>query len=164
MKDREFKKKMKDEAEKFSKKVHDEISPVVEREVEAKIKNRTTEYIWAIIANIFTLWIFNNLLDWNFPYLTTAFIPALAIFNIAFVATIISNFLLLFFDKNWFRALNHLILNILGILALYTLFITFPFNSSGMPDLTIRIIIIAALIATAIAMVVEIFKLIFRKL
>jgi hypothetical protein len=114
-------------------------------------------YIIAIIVNVILLWVANNLLAWNVPFLTSDFVAVLGVLNISIGA----NILWFFYDAAWFRHLLQIILNILAMVVIYTFYVVFPLDIG--PDivrLVLRIAMIAMLIGLGIATIIELIRLI----
>ena len=56
---------------------------------------KTSEFVFAIIANIILLYIVNSMLSWNLSFISLSFQEVLWIFNISIAATIIANIIFL---------------------------------------------------------------------
>ena len=122
---------------------------------------KKSEYIGAIVVNIILLYIFNNLVNWHIYFITGAFNEVLWIINLAVIAVIIGNILLLIFNPEWFRHIVKIILNIFVITAVYSIYSIFPFNfSSFLTDWSVTIALIFVMIGIVIATIVELFLLI----
>lgn len=94
-----------------------------------KRRSKKPDYIIAIIINVALLYVVNNLIRWDIPYLTREFADKpLLILNISITATIIANAIFLAFDPEWFTALVRAILNLISIAFLYTFLTVFPLN------------------------------------
>ena len=127
-----------------------------------KEKNsKKLEYFGAIIFNIILMYIFNNLLSWHVYFITSALNEVLWIINLAIIATIIGNVLLLIFNPQWFRHVVKIILNIFAVTAVYHIYNVFPFNfSSFLIDWSVTIALIFVIVGIAIATIIELFFLI----
>lgn len=124
-------------------------------------KEEKIEYIVAIIFSLIFLYIFNNLLNWNVYFVTTAFNQVLWIINLSITATIIGNALLLLYNPVRFRHLIKLIINIISIIAVYYVYRVFPFEfNNSFYNWGLNIILILIMIATAIAIIVELYLLV----
>ena len=136
----------------------------VRRRREFRKRNRRVEYIGAIIVNAILIFVFNNLLNWRVPFLTSDFNLVLWAINLSLGATIIANILFLAYDARWFHHLLRLILNILAFLATYLLYRIFPFAfSERLVEQVVRIALIVAMAAISIAFIVEFFRLVFNR-
>ncbi|HZD59257.1 MAG TPA: hypothetical protein VE439_02230, partial [Anaerolineae bacterium] len=121
---------------------------------------KKSSYVAAIIINIVLLLIFNNLLNWHVPFITRSFLIPLRILNISITATIIANLVFLVYDPAWFLALTRTVLNIIGLVFVYTLFIVFPFDfssltSEGLIVTLVKIVLIIGIFGTAVAVIIE---------
>jgi hypothetical protein len=113
-----------------------------------------------LIANIILLYFFNNIIFANIPFLVTKdFISCLWAINLALGVGIIGNFICLIYHPRWFPHLVQALLNLLVILAVYTVYRIFPFNlSSEGLQTAARIILLIIIAGTGIAFVVEAVK------
>ena len=123
---------------------------------------RRAGHLAAVIANLLLLWAANNLLAWQLPFITDAFIAALPVVNISFLASIAGHAILVFYAP---RAARHLLgaaMNAASFASTYTLLVIFPFTF-GAWDQMARIVLVLALVATAIAIVVDLARLVFGR-
>lgn len=126
---------------------------------EKKVKK--SEFIVAIIVNLILFYIVNNLLSWNFSFITSSFQDVLWIFNISICATIIANIIFLAYHPGWFRSLAKIVLNILSFYVCYYLFTIFPFIFSQTAyTIVVKMIIIMGMVALLIISLVEVLRLI----
>lgn len=126
-----------------------------------KKKEERIEYVVAIIFSLIFLYIFNNLLNWNVYFVTAAFNQVLWIINLSITATIIGNALLLLYNPVRFRHLIKLIINIISIIAVYYVYRVFPFEfNNSFYNWGLNIILILIMIATTIAIIVELYLLV----
>ena len=128
---------------------------------EKEKNSKKSEYFGAIVVNIILLYIFNNLLNWQVYFITNALNEVLWIINLAIIATIIGNIILLIFNPEWFRHIIKIILNIFAFTAVYSIYSVFPFNfSSFLIDWSVTIALIFIMIGIAVATIIELFFLI----
>ncbi len=121
-----------------------------------KIKpHKRSEYIAAIIFNLVAVYIVNNLENWNVPFLADGWTACLWALNISIIAGIIGNFVLIFLNFPWFRALIQMVLNIISLVVLYTFYVIFPFDLSSGWELVIKIILLIGMVGTIIGTAVE---------
>jgi len=126
---------------------------------EKKVKK--SEFMVAIIVNVILFYIVNNLLSWNFSFITSSFQDVLWIFNISICATIIANIIFLAYHPGWFRSLAKIVLNILSFYVCYYLFTIFPFIFSQTAyTIVVKMIIIMGMVALLIISLVEVLRLI----
>ncbi|HHY00654.1 MAG TPA: hypothetical protein GX531_04690, partial [Methanothermobacter sp.] len=93
--------------------IQENIKKILKKIFEEK-KVKKSEFVVAIIVNVILLYIVNNLLSWNFSFITSSFQDVLWIFNISICATIIANIIFLTYHPGWFRSLAKIVLNILS--------------------------------------------------
>lgn len=96
-----------------------------------KREPKRPEFAIAIIINLIFLYIVNNLLSWNISFITPSFADILWILNISIVANILANIIFLIYYHDWLKTLIQVLLNILGILVVYYLYVVFPFVFSN---------------------------------
>jgi hypothetical protein len=141
--------------------IPDVINKLFAKRNKTEKKAKKSEYIIAIVVNIVLLYIFNNLLNWHIYFITNALNEVLWIINLAIIATIVGNILLLAYNPEWFRHVMKIILNIVAVIAVYNIFIVFPFNfNSFLIDWSVIIALIFVMVGITIATIVEFFFLI----
>jgi len=123
------------------------------------------EYVFDLLVNLVLLWVANNLLDWNIPFLTASFEAVLAVLNISILANIIGSLLLIVHDGHWFRGFIKLIENSIGFVFILTAYIIFPFDFSiysGFDfEILAKILLILGMVGNGIAVIVEFFRMVF---
>jgi hypothetical protein len=117
-----------------------------------------SEFVAAIIINIIIWYIANNLVNWNLSFISPTFIEVLGILNLLIIATIVINFIFLFYDPGWFWNLFHIPIDILGIMTAYTFLIVFPFILNEFLALVLTILIILGIIGGFIGLIIHLFK------
>lgn len=121
------------------------------------------EFIVAIIVNIIFLYVVNNLVSWNISFITASFNDVLWIFNISIVANILANIIYLVYHSDWLRSIIQVVLNIIGFLVVYYLYVVFPFVfSSSWIIYGLKFALIVTMIALVIATFVEALKFILK--
>lgn len=121
-------------------------------------------YVVSMLVNAALIYVFNNLLTWNIPYLLPTFEGCLWAIRLSLSATIFINFIYIFFDENWFHHLMQAILNVFSWISIYFLYTIFPFTFPA--DLWTQITKIAflfLLVVIPIGTLVELIQF-FRKL
>jgi hypothetical protein len=127
-------------------------------------REQKSEYFVAIIFNIIFLYIVNNLLNWQVYFITNSFNEVLWIINLSIIITIIGNILLLLYSPERFRHVMKIILNIVAFIAVYFVYIVFPFNFyNSFYNWGFSILMILAMIGIIIASIVEIYLLVTGK-
>jgi hypothetical protein len=125
---------------------------------------RNQEYVAAIIFNFIFLYIVNNLLNWHVYFITSALIEVLWIINLSIGVAIIGNFLMLIYRPDWFRNVTKIVLNIVAFVAVYMVYIVFPFNfSNSFLNWGLAALLVLAMIGIIIAIIVEIYLLVTGK-
>lgn len=114
-------------------------------------KSKKSEYIISIIFSLICLYIVNNLLAWHVPFLKESWTAPLWILNVSLVFSILTSFILLFYDRNWLKGSLRIIANVISLAFLITFYVVFPLDISEGWTLLVRILLIIALIGTAIA-------------
>ena len=123
-------------------------------------RGRKSEYVTAIIFNLIFWYIVNNLLNWHIYFITNALNEVLWIVNLSIIAAIIGNALLLLYDPERFRHVMKIILNIFAFIAVYFVYVVFPFNFyNSFYNWGFSILLILAMIGIVIAIIVEIYLL-----
>ncbi len=114
------------------------------------------EFFIAIIVNIILLYVVNNLVSWNISFITASFNDILWIFNISIVANILANIIFLIYFAGWLKNIIQVLLNIIGILVVYYLYVVFPFVfSNTLITWGLEMALILALFAIVVATFVE---------
>jgi hypothetical protein len=122
---------------------------------------RIIDHAVSIAVSIILLFIFNSLLSWRIPFLTGSYIKCLWAIDLSIGSTIIANFVLLFYEKEWFRHLMHLFLDIFAMIAAYSIYSIFPFSfTEKVWQNTTNIVLIVILIVTGFSIIYEIIKII----
>jgi hypothetical protein len=126
---------------------------------------RRTGYIISIGVNLVLLWIVTNLVEWDIiPFLTADFeeLVPIAVFSIA--VGIVLYLAYLFFDPPWFRILGDSINSAIAFVVLLRTLQVFPFAfEGGFWTGATRVIVIFLVVATGIATLVNLGKLLSGK-
>jgi hypothetical protein len=85
-------------------------------------------YFLTILINFAMIYVANNLLVWNVPYLTNDFMRCLWAVNLSFAVTIFTNFIFIFFDRKWFHSLMEAFGTIFSFLSTYVFWQIFPLD------------------------------------
>jgi hypothetical protein len=123
-------------------------------------KNRKIiDHAVSIVVSIILLFIFNSLLSWRIPFLTDSYIKCLWAIDLSIGSTIIVNFVFLFYEKEWFRHLMHLLLDIFAMITAYTIYSVFPFSfTAKIWQNTANIVLIVIIVVTGFSIIYEIIK------
>lgn len=130
-------------------------------------------YVVAIVVNLILMYVFNNLLRWNWhgfwgprgvlawPIITPRWADVLWALNLSISISIISYVLLLLYDPLWLRRLAEIVRNLFGILVLYMFYAVFPFDFGyDIIDKIVRWALLAAILGTALGTAIQFFKMI----
>jgi hypothetical protein len=149
-------------------------------------KFKVAFYIIAIFANIFILYVVNNLIsniphpldqyaskdypglietivNWaatfQAPFLTTDFVSCLWAINLALGLAIMGNFVLLLYRPLWFHHLVQAIICAAAFFAVYLVFKRFPFNiSSSILTMVVRVFLTTLLIGLTMGLIIELIR------
>ena len=102
------------------------------------------------------IYIANNLLVWNVPYLTNDFIRCLWAINLSFVVTIFTNFIFIFFDRKWFHSLMEAFGTVFSFLSTYVFWQIFPLDINATWAYWVNIGLIVLLVLTALSFISQI--------
>ena len=114
-------------------------------------------YIVSIAVNIFLIYIANNLLNWNLPFLTKDFTLCLWAINLSLSVTIFINFIFIFFDRRWFKNLMQAFGNIFNFVSAYVFWRVFPLNLSGALVRLVNFALLIGLGSIILASIIELF-------
>jgi len=124
------------------------------------------ESIWAIIINLIFLYIVNKVPDWDLKFIKDNYGAVLWILNANILIQIGGNLLMTVFNFSWIRYLSRIILEAANFITILVLFYIYPFNFSNFHGLSwidwlLPIAFIVGMIASAIKVIANIWKLIF---
>jgi hypothetical protein len=121
-------------------------------------------YIVSMLVNAALIYVFNNLLAWNIPYLLPTFEGCLWAIHLSLSATIFVNFIYIFFDVNWFHSLMQVFLNIFSWTSIYFIYSIFPFDfPASLWAQVVKIALLVLLMVIPIGTLVELIQF-FHKL
>lgn len=123
-----------------------------------------SRYIAALIVNVILIYVFNNLLKWGVPFLTSDYSGVLWAIDLSLGATVIANILFLMFDPGWFHHFVQIILNVIALFTTFIIFSVFPFTFAEEPwAFWVKVALIVVIVGIAIGTIVEFFRLILRR-
>jgi hypothetical protein len=121
-------------------------------------------YVVAVIVNAVMLYVVHHLLEWRWPsFLTGRFEEVLPLMTVSLVASMIANVLFIGYDAGWFKSLANIVTTSIALAATVRILQVFPFDFTTMDrDWTVlmRVALLAVIAGTAIAIVVELIKLV----
>jgi hypothetical protein len=112
-------------------------------------------YVVSIIVNIALLYIANNFLNWNIPFLTKDFTQCLWAVNLSLGVTIFINFIFIFFDRKWFTNLMQAFGNVFAFISGFIFWRVFPLNLSISMSRIVNFALIIALGAIVLSTMIE---------
>jgi hypothetical protein len=116
---------------------------------------RIVGYIVAIIVNAAMWYVAQNVLRWDWPFITVSFARVLPALRLSLTVSIIGNVIFMVFDARWFKAIVEAVMNAVAIYAAYTLFRVFPFEfRTSFFDWAVKLALIGGMVGLAIATVV----------
>ncbi len=130
-------------------------------------KKHRGEAIWAIIWNIFVLWIVNKVPDWNLFFINEQYNTILWILNLYIVIQIAGYAIIMFFDYPWSWHLIRTILDTASLVTLLVLYFIYPFDFAAIDswawvDTVIPIAFIIGMIGSGLGMIIHLIKFIIQ--
>jgi hypothetical protein len=115
-------------------------------------------YFLSILINFAMIYIANNLLVWNVPYLTNDFMRCLWAINLSFAVTIFTNFIFIFFDRKWFHSLMEAFGTVFSFLSTYVFWQVFPLDINETWSYWVKIGLVVLLVLTALSFISQIMR------
>ncbi len=112
-------------------------------------------YIVSIMVNIALIYIANNFLNWNIPFLTKDFAQCLWAVNLSLGVTIFINFIFIFFDRKWFKNLMQAFGNVFAFISGFIFWRVFPLDLSASLARIVNFALIIALGAIVLSTMIE---------
>ena len=112
-------------------------------------------YIVSIIVNVFLIYVANNLLNWNIPFLTKDFAQCLWAVNLSLGVTIFINFIFIFFDRKWFKNLMQAFGNVFSFISGFIFWRVFPLNLTTSLARLVNFALIIGLGAIVLSIMIE---------
>lgn len=123
-------------------------------------ESRRIGYIAAVVFNLIMLFVFHNLENWNFPFITEDFERVLPALDLAIGVAVVANLLYLVYDPAWFQALMQLVQGAAGFWAVLTLYRIFPFNFGGdFINTVLRFALVLVLAGIVIGVIIDLIRL-----
>jgi hypothetical protein len=131
------------------------------------LRSRRGEHIWAIVWNIFSLWVVNKVPDWNLEFINQHYNAVLIFLNINIYIQIATNSVMAFLEIRWLYHLMKMVSEASTCVLFIILYYIYPFDFScyglGWLDLLIPIIMIITVVVSGISVVVHLFRLLFYR-
>lgn len=112
-------------------------------------------YLVAIAFNIFFIYVANNLLNWNVPFLTKDYTQCLWAVNLSLGVTIFINFIFIFFDRKWFKHLMQAFGNVFAFISGFIFWRVFPLSLTDSLAKLVNFALIIALGAIVLSTMIE---------
>ena len=130
-------------------------------------KKHRGEAIWAILWNLFFLWIVNKVPEWNLEFISDRYDLILWILNLNIAIQIAGYVIVMFFDYRWSWHLIRTILDAASLVTLLVLYFIYPFDFSTIDawswlDTVVPIIFIIGMIGSALGMIIHLIKFIIQ--
>ncbi len=140
------------------------ITTASKRSRSAPAPARRFGYLVAIAINVWFLWLVNQFPIWEWPrFLTDQFEEVLPIVTASILAGIIVNAMFFLYDPSWFKALGNMITAGFGFAVAWRMFQVFPFDFATYSvnwSWLARLVLMIAMIGTAVGFIVESVKLV----
>ncbi len=125
---------------------------------------RRVGYLAAIAANAVALWVVHRLLVWGWPgFLTPAFEEVLPLVSASLIVSMLVNAGFVVRDQGRVKAFGDLLNAAFGVAVSLRMWTVFPFDFTGYGTdwtLAVRIALVVGIVATSIAVVVGLVKII----
>jgi hypothetical protein len=122
-------------------------------EVHASPEARTRGYLVSIVIDVLLLYCAQHVLEWNLPWVTSAWADVLWAVNLSLVASIAGNALLLVNDALWIKRVVDVMITGFALVAAYWMYVLFPFDL-GAWSAVAQLAALGVLLALGIAMFV----------
>lgn len=132
----------------------------------AKVRKRPGKLTYAvtIIINAVLIYVFNNLLNWGVPFLTSDYSGIIWAFDLSFGASILINLTYLLYDEAWYRHLSQVVLNIITLFVIYLILVVFPFTFAEESwAFWLKLAIVLVMAGIGIASIVELVSFVLRR-
>lgn len=115
-------------------------------------------YLVGILFNFAMIYVVNNLLNWNVPFLTERFIECIWAINLSLSVSIFIHFIHLFYDPKWFRSLMQAMANVFSIVSTFVFWRVFPLALSENIARVVNLAIIIIMALIGLSVFVELFN------
>ena len=112
-------------------------------------------YTISILINFFMIYVANNLINWNVPFLTERFNECLWAITLSISVSIFVQFIHLFYDPKWFRRLMQGMANVFSLFSTYVFWRVFPLELSENIARVVNLAIIIIMVLTALSIFIE---------
>jgi hypothetical protein len=112
-------------------------------------------YFISILINFGMIYVVNNLLKWNVPFLTDKFSQVLWAVNLSLGVNIFSYFTFLFFDRRWFKNLMQALSNVFSFISSYMFWQVFPLDVPESIEGFVNLAMVFILVLVALSVLIE---------
>ena len=112
-------------------------------------------YTISILVNFFMIYVANNLLGWNVPFLTERFNECLWAITLSISVSIFIQFIHLFYDPKWFRRLMQAVANVFSLYSTYVFWRVFPLDLAENIARVVNLATIIIMALTALSIFIE---------
>lgn len=112
-------------------------------------------YFISVVINFIMIYAANNLLSWNFPYLTERFSECLWAVNLSLGVWIFISFVFMVFDRKWFRSFMKSLGNVFSFISVYVFRRVFPLDLSDSMARTVNLGLVILLILILLSIFIE---------
>ena len=127
-----------------------------------KQAGRRFGYALSIGINLVVLWIVFNILEWGWPpFVTEDWTRAQGLVAASIIVAIIANVAYIAYDPKWFRGFGDAFQSVFTMVSSARVLAVFPFDYtpySGPWEVLTRIILIVAIVGSAIAIIINLAK------
>ena len=125
-------------------------------------KLRIPGYVMAVITSGLLLYVANNLLRWDVPFVTGEFSRTLWAVNLSLGASITGNTVLIVRDMGRFRHVMKGLLGLLALNAIYVLYTVFPFDLPLFMTGAVRMGLVVVMVGIGIRLVINMVMFTFK--
>lgn len=113
-------------------------------------------YLISILVNFAMMFVVNNLLKWNVPFLNDRFVECLWAINLSISASIFIYCIFLFYDPRWFKSLMQALANAFSFISTYVFWRVFPLDLSKDMARIVNVVIMVILGLIFLSILIEI--------
>ena len=113
-------------------------------------------YVVAVLVNAGLLYVAENLLAWNVPYVTEDWVAVLWAVRLSLVAGLAANAMYVAYDAAWFRHLTGIGTGALALLSMVITYAVFPFDlPSAFIAEVVQLAMLAGMLGMSIAVLAQ---------
>lgn len=117
--------------------------------------SRQFGYIISILVNVALIYVANNVLKWNVPFLTAEFSRCIPALVLSLSVSIFCYGVFMVYDPKWFRHLMQVIMNCFGWYSLFVFYQVMPLQlPQGIPQI-VHVALLFPLVVIPIAIIAE---------